>query len=492
MAPPASRRPPSSLLTSAQPFLAGLIQYAQAGVVRFHTPGHRGGRWIEDALGAALGASSLSLDVSDVLEGGKDGPADWTAALVAAQERTAALFGAAGSRYLVNGTSGGIHAALLGLAAGGDILCRRASHLSVYAACVLSRGRVHTVPPDYDGEWDIPGPAPVEAVLAAARAARPRLYVETYPNYYGIAPNLKAIAAGLGESLIVADEAHGSHFRFCPQAPAPALAHGAHVTVQSFHKTLGALTQASALHVHSRHPELLAQIDRALLLLQTTSPSPLLLSSLEAATQQARNTAAEDWAYAAALAEHLREEVVRRVGCRVLSAQWVRQRWNAELDPARVVINVADLGWQGTAAAQWLRARGRIQVEMANERCLVLLVSPGNTEEEARRMVAALEAMKELRPGAQPLEPSAAPPQPAQAMPLWEAALAPCTWVPLEQSAGRIAAEFICPYPPGIPVLLPGEEVDEQVIEYLRRAQGDGKEVRGARFRDLSRIGVVA
>lgn len=479
-------------------FLQGLSRYHERGVVRFHTPGHRGGRWAHAALRHSLSPQALALDVSDVLEAG-DGPGDWSSALREAEERASRLFGTERTRFLVNGTTGGVHAAVLALALNSRVAFGRASHLSVYAAAALAGAEPVYLPIRYDPEWDIPGPLPVEEIAQHARSGGATLYVDTYPNYYGLAHPI----GRLGELLeipVVADEAHGSHFAFCPGAPPPALAGGAVVSVQSAHKTLQAMTQASLLHVRRGEAGVAARVDRALSLLQTTSPSPLLLASLEAAVAHAEQEKDEPWERAVSLAQAIREGIEARAGLRCLDAREAGLRWGARVDPARVVVNVAPAGWTGLEAAAWLRRECGIQVEMANQRCVVALVSPGNTEEEGERLVAALALLAKAQPGSPgdgggPRRLPAAlppPPVPPRALSLREALAAPAEWIPLEACAGRVAAEFACPYPPGIPVLAPGEEITSECVEYLRWVRDRGWEVRGVRFADLARLGVVA
>ena len=505
-------------------FLQGLSRYHERGIVRFHTPGHRGGRWIDPALRQLLTPQALALDVSDVLEG-EHGPGDWSAALREAEERASRLFGTERTRFLVNGTTGGIHAAVLALALHSRVAFGRASHLSVYAAAALAGAEPAYIPFRYDPEWDIPGPLPVEEIARHARDGGASLYVDTYPNYYGLAHPIGRLCKLL-EIPVVADEAHGSHFAFCPGAPPPALAEGAVVSVQSAHKTLQAMTQGSLLHVRRGRADIALRVDRALSLLQTTSPSSLLLASLEAAVAHTAREGDEPWRRAVALAQAIREGIEQRTGLRCLDAREAELRWGARLDPARVVVNVAPAGWTGLEAAAWLRREWGIQVEMANQRCIVALVSPGNTEEEGERLVEALARLAAAPPG--PLEgahrrvtglpaspggtsspasappgarsPSATrapaalppPPVPPRALSLREALAAPAEWIPLDECAGRVAAEFACPYPPGIPVLAPGEEITSECVEYLRWVREKGWEVRGVRFADLSRLGVVA
>lgn len=471
-------------------FLAGLRRYVERAVVRFHTPGHRGGRWVHPGWARSVGRDALALDMSDVLEGPR-GPGDWAGELRRAEERAARLFGAQASRFLVNGTSGGIHAAVFALAAGGEVLLSRASHISVYAAATLARATPRDAAPVYDAEWDIPGPPGAAALAESLPLRRPGLVFVTYPDYYGLAVDGRELVERARGLLVLADEAHGAHFRFCPGAPEPALEWGAAVSVQSTHKMLAALTQASMLHVGERGKELLGRIDRALSLFQTTSPSPLLLASLEAAAEQAAEEGRRSWARAVELAEWARARIERATPFRCLSPQDARERWNARLDPARLVVNVAVAGWTGLEAARILRHDWRVQVEMGNQRAVVLLFTPGNTAEDVERLVQALEDLGRRRSRSR--APAALPPPgaPPRRMLPWEAVSAPTAWVPLKESVGKIAAETVCTYPPGIPVIVPGEEVTPEVVEYLEHAAARGWEMRGPAHKDAARLGVV-
>ena len=470
-------------------FLSGLRRYVERAIVRFHTPGHRGGRWVHPELARSLGAKALALDISDVLEG-PDGPGDWTEAIKCGEERAARIFGAGASRFLVNGTSGGIHAAVFALAAGGEVLFSRASHISVYAAATIARAAPRYLSPSYDPEWDIPGPPRVEDVAAALAQRRPSLVVVTYPDYYGLAADGLAVAEAAGAVPVLADEAHGAHFRFCPGAPPTALAWGCSVSVQSTHKMLPALTQASMLHVSERAPEILPRVDRALTLFQTTSASPLLLASLESAVDEMEARGQQRWSAAVELACAVREAVQRETPFYCLSPHEAWERWQARLDPARIVVNVGQAGWTGLAAARFLRERWRVQVEMGNQRAVVLLVTPGNTQADTERLMAALKDLGQTGgPGKAPVLPP--PPAPPRRMLPWEAVSRPIAWVPLKKSMGRISAETVCPYPPGIPVVVPGEEVTEEIVEYLEHAVAQGWEMRGPVHAGLSFLGVV-
>ncbi len=478
------------------PFLIGLQNYAQRGIVRFHTPGHRGGRWLDPYFLEGIGRDTASLDISDLLEGER-GPADWSETIRLAEDRAAKIFGAGATRFLVNGTSGGIHASLLAVGMGKCAVYSRASHLSVYGAALLCGAESHYLAPTYDAEWDIPGPPSQEAIREALGSVCPDVAIDTYPNYYGLAHDLGVW--GTPEKtgrppILLTDEAHASHFIVCPEAPPPALSCGAALTVQSFHKTLGSFTQSSVLHVSKQFNHLIPLVDRSLFLLQTTSPSPILLASLEAAVSQLEPMASgadDGWKRAVGLTKRLRSAIEQQTDCKCLDEEIARSVWGAALDPARLVINVARVGWTGIDAARWLRTKKQIQVEMANQMAIVVLISPGNTEDDAERLVEALAGMAAVRP---PNVPAAVlpPPWPTLQMDPREAVARPVRWVAIKDAVGWVSSEIVCPYPPGVPVLAPGEKITTDIVEYLRHVRSLGWEVRGASRWDAGEIGVVA
>lgn len=467
-------------------FLEGLLRYAEKDVVRFHTPGHRGGRWMDFSLRDADRRGMFSLDTSDVLEGSRP-TEDWTTALVSAQNRVRSILEAGATRFLVNGTSGGIHAAIFALGVGRSAVVARASHTSVYAGLIFARTQPVFVPPIYDGEWDISGPPALSSWLDATRQAEPDLVIVTYPDYYGLAMDLSAFVDQVNPIPVIVDEAHGAHFPFAPDSPLPALACGSAITIQSSHKSMGALTQASMLHVHSEALSILPMVDTAINLFQTTSPSPLLLASLEAGIHP---DSKRDWVKAISLAASLIEEIPYRTELRCLTADIAWKRWSARLDPSRVVVNVGDAGWNGWEAATWLRKERGIQVELANQRCVVALVSPGNDERDAKRLVESLVDLVQTEPPS-PLHILEPPFDVPARLPMWEAIGREREFVPFDECQGRIASELICPYPPGIPVVAPGEEITQEVAEYLAHVRNFGWDVRGPADPTLAVVGVV-
>ena len=464
---------------SEAPFLEAVVAYADGGIIPFHTPGHKQGRGAEPLLLDAVGAAALRLDVSDVLLS----PAyddSWTAALAAAERLAAHALGADYCRFLVNGTSGGVHAMVMAAAAGRKIIVARHSHRSVIGALILADAWPVYVDPVYDREVGLWLPPPVSAWERAMEEHPDAAAVlVTYPTYEGAAADLAGIAraAKARGIAVLVDEAHGPHFGLHPNLPLPAIKLGADLSAQSPHKLLGSLTQSSWL---LGREGTVAQdaVEMALGILQTTSPSALLLGSLDAARRQMALQGRQMMDKALAVVERVRAAVAEIPGL----------AFDCFDDPTKMLIAVDGAGWNGYAAAARLRRLG-VQGEMGTARHVLALATFGDTDETVAKLCRALAQLPQEAP---PPDPPAAPwdeadMDPAAALrgatePVLrprEAALAPTEPVPLEEAIGRVAAYVVCPYPPGVPVLCPGEQVSAEAVAYLQAILHRGGEVRG-------------
>lgn len=473
------------------PFLDALVGYLASGVVPFHTPGHKQGRGAHPKLHEAL-ARAIQLDVSDVVAS-KRYDDSWTEALHAAEKLAARAFGAHRTHFVANGTSGAIHAMLLAARMLGyeQIALPRESHLSVFAGLALSGLRPVLLHGGMLPGWNLGLPPTAEQYVEAG--LHNGIYFATRPSYYGIAQSLEPLAAHAHgrtpRGLLLIDEAHGPHFGFHPQLPKAALRYGVDMVAQSTHKLLGALTQSSMLHIGS---DLIAPhaIERALLTTQSTSPSGLLFASLDAARAQMATAGKALWEQAIEIGNTLRERLIKHVGVSVLSQSDLPHGY--ELDETRLVIRTSDRGVHGVEAAELLRSKG-VQVEMADPWHVVALITFGDTWETANALYDGVQRTLDDAPRGRPI-PSQSVwqlPRPKQRLTPREATLSPTEWVPLGHAVGRISAETICPYPPGIPVLCPGEEIDADVVTYLEGMRHTAFEVRGASDPALRRVLVV-
>ena len=461
---------------SAPAFLTALAAYVSAKVQPWHTPGHKQGRGAPSELLAILGPA-LAHDLSDVLE---DATTDnsWEQCLQQAEAAAAQAFGAGWTRFLVNGSSGGLHAAFLGLCKEGDtVLVPRAAHMSVAASLTLCGARPVYLAARLHSDIGVPLPAASADYEAAISTHHPKVVFVTSPNYYGISADLSAIAelAHAHQALLLVDEAHGAHYAFHPSFPPPALAAGADVTVQSAHKTLSALTPAALLHVRSGMDT--EPFSKALQIVGTTSPSSLTLASLDAARAQMAMHGVALWQQAIDLAEEIRRRINKMAGWHCLGADELDAtglRW----DPCRLIFR--HVGASGLAVAAALRHRHGIQVEMADSRWVVALCGLGDSGVEAERLLAALAS-----PGWADL-PFETPqiynlPEPRVMLTPRQALQYSTQRIPWNRAQGRIAAEVVCPYPPGAPVLAPGEEITSEVLHYLSWAKAAGFSIHGER-----------
>lgn len=463
------------------PLLEALLAYVARRPALFHVPGHKQGRGAPAEWRRALGRGALAMDLTEAP--GLDDLHAPEGVIAEAQALAAAAFGAGRSYFLVGGTTAGLQALLLAVCRPGDrVVVPRHAHRSVLAGLILSGATPVYVAPEYDRELDIPLGVRPETLQAALAGSGPvRAVVVVHPTYHGTVldtAGLVDVARHHG-ALVLADEAHGSHFAFHPALPVPALACGADAVVQSLHKTGGALTQASVLHVRAGSPLDPARVQEALRWVQSSSPSYLLLASLDAARRELALRGKELWARALELAGWARRQINRLPGLRV--AEYLGA------DPTRLVIDVRGRRLTGRTAASALWNQG-VAVEMSGQGYVLALITPGDTRATVGRLVRALAA---LPWGHRAPEPLGLPPWPEVVVPPREAALGEREAVPLRQARGRVAAELVAPYPPGVPVLAPGECITPAVIEYLERCVALGQHLQGPADPTLGTIHVL-
>lgn len=445
----------------------------------FHMPGHKGGSGVPAAGLEVLGQAAYAADLSelagfDYLHGASTG-------IAAAQARAAKLLGADRTWFLVNGATVGNLAAVVAIA-GGDgeaILVARASHRSVYAGVSLAGAWPTYLPPvrndTLDGLFGI-DVAAVESALSRNRQIR-AVHV-TSPSYYGFTIDVAAIAeiAREHEVPLIVDEAHGTHWALHPSFPRPALACGADVVVHSPHKTLGSLTQTSLLHVQGSLVDA-GRIDAQLQMLQSSSPSAVLMLSLDIALEEMARSGRERWGGAIALADEVRGAVREIRGITAYGREIAGTPGIHDYDPTKLVVDVHELHITGHAAARWLREHRGINPEFADLRRMVFSVTPGDTQETTGLLVAGLEALAATGGGTEgeshitSLWPSEVPE--AALTPREGATMAHLT-VPTDEAIGLESAEMIVPYPPGVPLLVAGELISTEVVESMRQLLAAG------------------
>jgi arginine decarboxylase len=461
-------------------------------------PGHKGGAGADSRLVEAIGEGALALDIP-ALMWGIDVGVDPTP-FDEAQRLAAEAWGARRTWFLVNGASQGNHVALMTLAhGGGEVVVQRNAHSSTIDALVLSGLRPVFVAPELDPQLHIAHcmtPVALDSVLAERPEAVGATVVS--PTYFGAVADVAALAEvahARGVPLIV-DEAWGAHLAFHPELPAHALALGADLVVSSIHKIVGSLTQSAMVHLG--HGTLIDEdvVDRCVTVLESTSPNALLSASLDAA----RRVVAVDGE--ALLGETLRglaatRAAVREVpGLDVLDERLAGQPGVFAYDPLRLSIDVRGTRTSGYELARLVRERDDVHVELAGENVMVAVFGMGEGVEAAgERLVEALQravdalSAEERDPGPEAFAPP--PPWGELVMTPRDAFLGPQEVVPVAEAVGRVAAESLAAYPPGIPNVLPGERLSAETLDYIQQALDHGGSLRGASDRALRTLRVA-
>jgi arginine/lysine/ornithine decarboxylase len=468
---------------SRAPFLEALATFVESNAVPFSTPGHKRGRGAPEAM-RALWPDVLPLDIPHA--GGVDTTHISLGLLREAERLAADAYGGHDARFLVNGSTTGNLAMLLATCSDGDtVIVSRMLHKSLLAGLVFAGARPHYLIPAFDDERNLPldiEPAAVAGALDVHPHAKAVVIVS--PSYVGVTSDLAAIANichERGVPLLV-DEAWGPHFHFHPDLPASAMQSGADAAVSSTHKMLAGLTQSSTLVARTGLLDL-ERMGTIVDMVQTTSPSALIYASLDASRRQMALDGGRLLDTTLALAARLRDGLAGIEGLEVLSPEIVAERPGAGFDPTRIIVDVHRLGLTGYEAEHTLRHDHSVFVEMSDLLSVMLLITIGDDDRSIGRALAGFRSLTALRK----------PPRHAVAarssgdllfghlaeLTPRQAFMAAAEHVPVGQAAGRVSAESITPYPPGIPLVAPGERLTSDVLDYLRAGIEEGMYVSG-------------
>lgn len=455
------------------PVLDALAAYREQDELAFTPPGHKQARGAAPEVRAVLGDAVFLGDV--LASGGLDDRRTRSGVLRRAEALMADAVHAEHAFFSTCGSSLSVKAAMLSVAAHGEkLLVGRDAHKAVISGLILSGIQPVWIEPRWDTERHLAHPPPPDAYERAFDAhpdAKGALV--TSPTPYGVAADLRAIAEVCHRRSrpLVVDEAWGAHLPFHQDLPTWAMDAGADVCVTSIHKMGSGLEQGSVFHLRGDlidHDTLASRAD----LLGTTSPSVLLYAGMDGWRRQMALRGHTLMSHALALAASVREEVEALDGMHVNGREdFCGPGAGCEFDPLPVVIDVRELGVSGYAAADWLREHHHIDAHLMDHRRVSTQLTHADDAETVKRLTTALRDLAR-RAHSLPRGPEVAVPAPSelrmeQARLPRDAYFTATEDVPVEHAAGRIAAEMVTPYPPGIPVVLPGERLTEPVLRYL-------------------------
>ncbi|MBS4193842.1 aminotransferase class I/II-fold pyridoxal phosphate-dependent enzyme [Lederbergia citri] len=477
------------------PLFTGLVQHAKSNPIQFHIPGHKKGAGMDPEFRNYIGENALSIDLINIAP--LDDLHSPKGMIKEAQKLAAEAFGADHTFFSVQGTSGAIMTMVMSVCGPGDkIIVPRNVHKSVMSAIVFSGATPIFIHPEIDSKLGISHGITTDSVEKALQMhpdAKGLLVIN--PTYFGIAADLKKIVeiAHSHHVPVLVDEAHGVHIHFHEGLPISAMEAGADMAATSVHKLGGSLTQSSVLNVREGlvSPQ---RVQSIISMLTTTSTSYLLLASLDTARRRLAIEGRDLIGRAISLAESIRKKVntIPHLSCPgkdILESDAV-----FDYDPTKLIISVKDLGINGYEAEKWLRNEYQIEVELSDLYNILCIITPGDSEVEAAVLIEALEKLSEQFGKVDDVANHhnvILPDIPLLAMSPRDAFYSETETVPLGESAGRISAEFIMVYPPGIPIFIPGEIITEENLLYIRKNTEVGLPVQGLEDETLKTIRVI-
>lgn len=472
------------------PLFDAMVALAEARKVSFHTPGHKSGKGISTRFRKFVGPKIFSIDLTTLDE--VDSLHKPRGVIKEAQELAAKAYGIDRSYFLVNGTTGGNHAMVLAACNPGDpILVARNAHKSVLAGAILSGAQPIFFRPRFDPVLQITRNVTFEETRQAIdRNPAAKVLFLTSPNYYGLCADLEQIIpyAHARDITVLVDEAHGPHLTFHDALPLSAVQLGADLVVQSTHKIIGGMTQASMLHARAGRVDL-PMLTNVLRFIQTTSPSYILMASLDLARMQMATEGEKLLGKAIKLSMEARGKISKIKGLSCFG-----EKEYGIYDQTKLTIGVEELGLSGYEVSRILNTRFGIQVEMADPFHILVIVSIGDRRDDLIQLVGALGKIAAENAGKseriQVPDLSFLNKETEAKITPREAFFADPEYIPLDSAVDKISSEIVTVYPPGIPVLVPGERITKDAIAYLKRSVSLGGTADG--LDDTNRfIGVV-
>jgi len=476
------------------PLFTALLEHSKKNPIQFHIPGHKKGFGMDKEFREFIGPNALSIDLINI------GPLDDLhhphGIIKEAQELAAEAFGADQTFFSVQGTSGAIMSMIMSVCNPGDkIIVPRNIHQSVLSAIILAGAVPIFIHPEMDLRIGIAHGITTRSVERALKEhpdAKAVLVIN--PTYFGVAANLKEIVDLVHKYNIpvLVDEAHGVHIHFHEKLPLSAMQAGADMAATSMHKLGGSLTQSSILNVREGlvNPK---HVQAVLSMLTTTSTSYVLLASLDAARRNLAINGRAQLDQVIENAQNLRKAVNEIPGFYCPGMDILGTEATFDLDPTKILISVKDLGITGYEVEKWLRKEFNIEVELSDLYNILCILTYGDTEESINKLIVALQRLstEHINNGKKNDVQVRIPKIPALSMTPRSAFYAETDKVAIEDSIGHVIAEFVMVYPPGIPILLPGEIITQENIDYINQNLEAGLPVQGPEDESFKTLRVI-
>ncbi|AZR72561.1 arginine decarboxylase [Anoxybacter fermentans] len=453
---------------SKTPIFSFLQEYIKKDIIPFFVPGHKHGRGLKEFTDF-LGKTVLNIDIPSLPE--TDNLANPIGIIREAQELMADAFGAEHAYFLVNGTSEGVQAMIRSaVKPGEEIIIPRNAHKSTIGGLILSGAVPVYVYPEIDPELGI---TTVVSSSTIKQAFKQNPFAKAVfvinPTYYGMVSDLKTIVrtAHRKGAVVLVDEAHGAHMGFHDDFPLTGMEVGADMSAASLHKTGGSMTQSSVLLLRgNRIPE--ENVKQTLNLTRTTSPSYVLMASLDVARKQLALYGDELLEKTLELARYAREEINKIEGIYAFDHSLVGKYGIYDLDETKLSIYTGRLGISGFTLERELMTRFGIGLELAELNTVLALITIGDTKESVDRLIEALKIIASEREIQDPKKISELPEMPDLIVSPREAYYGTKKTVPLEKAVGEISGEMLMAYPPGIPIVCPGERITQDILDYVK------------------------
>ena len=470
------------------PLVDALKNFDKISPAYFCIPSHHRGKGASSSFTEVFGKTVLKYDLTETPLTDDLHEAD--GAIKEAESLASELFGSDRTFFLVNGTTCANEAMIISSVCEGEkILVARNCHKSVLMGLIISGASPVYIEPEISGVFSAFGSiSPEKVELAFKNHPDIKAFILTSPTYYGIGSDLQKIAdiCHSHGALLLVDEAHGSHFAFSDKLPKTALSCGADMVSQSTHKTLNSMTQSSMLHVKGSLVDI-SKVDAALKIVQSTSPSYILMASLDAARQNAALNGRTAVCRMLDITSYIRSALSSIDG--VSCPENVAGNEVFSFDKTRIIFSVK--GISGFSLSEILLEKYNICCEMADNYNVVSIIGSSDSYEDADRLINAVkETAATVNSGK--IKEFSLPPMPPIAMTPRKAFFAKSTRTNFKDSVGKVSAEMIAPYPPGIPVIYPGEVITEEIYEFISEAIKDERHIHGFSDKSMETIKIIS